>query len=149
VTQLKRREILLDSGAVSALAHDRKLLDAYSRLIREDYDGSIRIPQPVLGEIFTGDPRKDVRIHRLINELCAKENVIDQLTDAIARRASELRHKALMVEDDIGPIDAFLVGYAEERSHRSSILVLTGDLKHINTLLGKTTCKNVDVEVPR
>jgi len=149
VTQLKRRDVLLDSGAVSALAHDRKLLEAYLRLVKEDYDGSIRIPQPVLGEIFTGDPRKDVVVHRLINELCAKENVVDQLTDAIAKRASVLRHKALMVEDDIEPTDAFVVSYAEERSARSSILILTSDFKHINTLVGKTDCKNIDVEVPR
>jgi hypothetical protein len=146
VTQRKRRDVLLDSGAVSALARDRKLLEAYLRLIEEDYDGSIRIPQPVLGEIFTGDPRKDVLVHRLINELCAKEKVVDQLTDAVAKRASALRHKALMVEDRIGPIDAFVVGYAEERSHRSSILILTSDLKHITVLVGETACKNIDVE---
>lgn len=116
------------------------------RLVEDNFDGAIRIPQPVLGEVYTGDPRKDVLLDRLINELRANENIVEPLTDALAKRAGALRHKSLKVDKDIGMVDAFVVGYAEHLSHRSSIVILTGDLKHISILVGETDRKNIEVK---
>jgi hypothetical protein len=147
VTQLQRRDVLLDSGAVSALASDRKLLDAYLRLLEEDFDGTIRIPQPVLGEVYTGEPRYDVVLDRLINELCAKENILEPLTPAIAKRAGALRHKSLKVDKRIEVVDAFVVGIAESLSRKASIVILTSDPKHITVLAGQTGRKNIAIEV--
>jgi predicted nucleic acid-binding protein len=147
VTKRTRRDVLLDSGAVSALARDRKLLDAYLRLVEEDFDGGIRIPQPVLGEVYRGEPRNDVVLDRLINELCAKENIIEPLTDGLAKRAGALRHKSLKVDKDIEMVDAFVVAIAEILSRRCPIVILTGDVKHISVLVSKTGCKNIDVEL--
>ncbi len=143
----ERRDFLLDSGAVSALARDRKLLEGYLRLVEEDFDGAIRIPQPVLGEVYTGDPRKDVLVDRLINELCAKQNIVEPLTDVLAKRAGALRHKALKVDSLIEVADAFVVAVAETLSHRCPIAILTGDVNHINVLIGQTGRKNIAVEL--
>jgi predicted nucleic acid-binding protein len=143
----ERRDVLLDSGAVSALARDRKLLEGYLRLVEEDFDGAIRIPQPVLGEVYTGEARYDVVLDRLINELCAKENIIEPLTDALAKRAGALRHKSLKIDDRIEVVDAFVVAIAETLSHRCPIVILTGDVNHINVLVGQTRRKNIAVEL--
>jgi len=61
VSSRHRRDFLLDSGAVTALATNKDLLEAYLKLLKTKYDGSTLIPMPVVGEFRSGDPRKDVR----------------------------------------------------------------------------------------
>ncbi len=147
MTQRKRRDVLLDSGAVSALARDRKLLDAYLQLVNHDFEGGILIPQPVLGEVYRGDPRNDVVLDRLINELSRDEDILEPLTTTLAKRAGALRHKSLKTGDRIEIVDAFVVAIAELLSHKAAVLILTTDLKHITTLVNKTGRKNIDAEV--
>jgi hypothetical protein len=151
VTQLQRRDFLLDSGAVTALARDRKLLEGYSALLERKFDGRILIPEPVLAEVYTGDPRYDVVVDRLINEIAAKQigtkhNVFVPLTAATAIRAGALRYKALKSEEDIEVVDAFVVAIAQYLSDRSPITILTGDVKDITALVAETGRKNIAVD---
>lgn len=60
-----RRDFLLDSGAITALAADTSLLKAYVRRAITTYDGSILVPVPVLTEVRSGSRKTDVRINRL------------------------------------------------------------------------------------
>jgi hypothetical protein len=51
VTSRPRRDFLLDSGGVSALAADRDLLVAYLQLLKLRLSGALLIPIPVLTEV--------------------------------------------------------------------------------------------------
>lgn len=84
---------MLDSGAVTALATDRKLLSTYLRLLKTKYDGSFLIPIAVVGEFRTGDPRKDVPVNRLINAIAkTQETVYVPLTLEIAEHGGLVAH---------------------------------------------------------
>lgn len=61
-----RRDVLLDSGAVTELAHDIALLNEYLTGLGLNYEAAIWIPTVVMSEVRTGDPRKDVAVDRLI-----------------------------------------------------------------------------------
>jgi hypothetical protein len=151
VTGLQRRDFLLDSGAVSELARDRKALDAYWEALRTDYNGSIRVPDPILSEVYTGDPRLDVVVDRLLNEIDTGDKVFEPLTTALAKRAGVLRYQALKRNpaEDISPTDAQLVAIAEYRSHNCFITIVTGDVDHIKMLLACAEHAKIDVAPPR
>lgn len=68
-----RRDFLLDSGAVTALATNKDLLADYLTLLKTKYDGSLLIPIAVVGEFRTGDPRKDLATDRLINAISRRQ----------------------------------------------------------------------------
>jgi hypothetical protein len=151
VTQLQRRDFLLDSGAVGDLARDRKALDALWVVLRNKYIGSIRVPDPVLSEVYTGDPRLDVVVDRLLNEIDTGDKVFEPLNTALAKRAGVLRYQALKRNpgEEISPTDAQLVAIAEYRSHSCFITIVTGDVEHIRMLLECADNAKIDVARPR
>ena len=61
----RRRDLLLDTGAVFSLSSTPNLLIDYIDLL-DRFDGSFLIPIVVLGEVITGEPR-DAPIRRLID----------------------------------------------------------------------------------
>jgi len=75
VTSRPRRDFLLDSGGVSALAADRDLLAAYLDLLRLRFDGALLIPIPVLKEVRSDNRRSDALIDRLIKAIGAEGDV--------------------------------------------------------------------------
>jgi hypothetical protein len=92
VSSRHRRDFLLDSGAVTALATNKDLLDGYLTWLKTKYDGSILIPMPVVIEFRSGDPRKDVLVDRLINAMRKRqERVYLPLDLELAERAGALR----------------------------------------------------------
>jgi hypothetical protein len=144
-----RRDFLLDSGAISALAKSKDLLDGYLGLLERRYTGAIFNPVPVLTEVRTGDPRKDVLVDRLIKAIWGKQGPFLLLTPAAASRAGVLRTEALPLiskEEDISTTDAQLVGSAEQRSALCAITIVTTDPKHINLLVGLTRRTNIAVD---
>ncbi len=145
-----RRDFLLDSGAVSAFAADPRLLEAYIKIVNEDFTGSLLIPIPVLTEIRTGEPRHDVIVDRLINTLRGEqEDVYVPLTVEIATRAGVLRTQALASSNqDISAIDAQIVATAEELSHHSAVTILTSDTNDIGVLVNLTRRTNIAVDIP-
>jgi hypothetical protein len=56
VSPQHRRDFLLDSGAISALAANSRLAYDYFELLRRRFNGSLLIPMPVIAEVRTGDP---------------------------------------------------------------------------------------------
>jgi hypothetical protein len=64
VTSRPRRDFLLDSGGVSALAASRDLLLAYLELLEQRFDGALLIPIPVLTEVRSGHRRSDALVDR-------------------------------------------------------------------------------------
>ena len=157
MTQLQRRDFLLDSGAISALAEDRRLLDGYSLLLEEDFVGRTLIPNPVMAETRTGDPRRDVPLNILIKNITTTTAPYITLTNEAANRAGVLRHLALKhlgkhrerKRDSKLTIDAFVVAIAEELSRTRAVTILTGDLEDIELLVSFTGRDNIDVERPR
>jgi hypothetical protein len=148
VSPRHRRELLLDSGAVSALAGDDKRLDALKLLLKTTYRGSLRIPIPVMTECRTGDPRRDARLNHLLNRIDAGDEFYIPLTIDLANRAGVLRYEALKRHpgEDISPIDAQVVAIAEELSRYSAVTILTGDPKDMQTLVNLTGRSNIAVE---
>lgn len=68
MTSRPRRDFLLDSGGISALAANRDLLVAYLKLLKLRFDGALLVPIPVLTAVRSGHRRSDALVDRL---LCA------------------------------------------------------------------------------
>jgi hypothetical protein len=147
VTQRQRRDYLLDSGAVSALARDTNLLDGYLLTLEQRFEGSIQIPNFVMSEVRTGKPRHDTVVDRLINDLGPAPGGYIQLSDTAANRAGVLRTEALKAAPDryISGIDALIVAIAEERSVSHAVTILTGDHADIQLLVNFTRRTNIAV----
>jgi len=149
VTSRPRRDFLLDSGGVSALAADRDLLVAYLDLLRLRFDGALLIPIPVLTEVRSGNRRSDALIDRLIKAIGAEGEAYAPLTVEGAVRAGVLRGEASRgSRRDISTTDAQIVAMAEERSYRCAVTIITGDPHDINLLVGLTHRTNIAVDVP-
>lgn len=142
-----RRDFLLDSGAVTALAANRRLLKAYQGMFENRFDGSLLIPIPVLTEVRTGDPRFDVPVDRLINDIRGDDPVYVPLTVDIATRAGVLRTQARASgHADISAIDAQIVAMADQLSHYWAVTILTSDPDDMNLLVGLTRRTNIAVD---
>ena len=110
MTSKPRRDFLLDSGGVSALAADRDLLVAYLDLLRLRFDGALLIPIPVLTEVRSGSRRSDALVDRLIKAIGAEDEVYASLTVETAVRAGVLRGEASRgSRRDISTTDAQIV----------------------------------------
>jgi predicted nucleic acid-binding protein len=143
-----RREFLLDSGAISALANDPKVLRAYADLLRTTYSGSLRIPITVMTECRTGDPRYDTRLNRLLSQLDDGGQLYIPVTLDLSNRAGVLRYEAMKAtHKDISPTDAQIVAIAEELGHKTAVTILTGDLKDMKLLVGLTHSSNIAVQL--
>jgi hypothetical protein len=150
-----RRRFLLDSGAVTALAQDNRLLGDYILTAEVDFDGALRIPTPVMGEVRTGDPRYDVVLDRLLKRIAGTDGPYAQLSTDAANRAGVLRHLALKAlgekrdrtRDGKLAIDAFVVAIAEELSRYSAVTILTGDPQDMKLLVTLTNRTNIAVQL--
>lgn len=148
MTSRPRRDFLLDSGGVSALAADRDLLAGYLELLNLRFDGALLVPIPVLTEVRSGHRRSDVLIDRLINAIGAERDVYAPLTVAAAIRAGVLRGEASrQSRRDISTTDAQIVAIAEELSYKCAVTIITGDPHDISPLVGLTRRTNVAVDV--
>lgn len=80
MTSRHKRDFLLDSGGVSALAADRDLLAAYLDLLMLRFDGALLVPVPVLTEVRSGQRRSDVLVDRLVTGDSRDINLLVGLT---------------------------------------------------------------------
>jgi rRNA maturation endonuclease Nob1 len=148
VTSRPRRDFLLDSGGVSALAADRDLLAAYLDLLMLRFNGALLVPVPVLTEVRSGQRRSDVPVDRLIKAIGAEGDIYAPLTVAAVIRAGVLRAEALRrSRRDISTTDAQVVAIAEELSYKRAVTIVTGDPRDINLLVGLTRRANIAVDV--
>jgi hypothetical protein len=148
VTRRHRRDFLLDSGGVSALAASRDLLVAYLELLELRFDGALLIPVPVLTEVRSGHRGPDTLVDRLVKAIGAEDEMYAPLTVEAATRAGILRTEALeLSRHDISPTDAQVVAMAEERSRICAVTIVTGDSDDINLLVGLTRRTNIAVDV--
>ncbi len=148
MTHRHRRDFLLGSGGVSALAGSRDLLVAYLELIEVRFDGALLIPVPVLTEVRSGHRGPDTLVDRLIKAIGAEDDIYAPLTVEAATRAGVLRTEALSLSrHDISPTDAQVVAMAEERSRVCAVTNVTGDPDDINLLVGLTRRTNIAVDV--
>lgn len=149
MTDRPRRDFLLDSGGVSALAANRDLLAAYIDLLKQRFDGALLVPIPVLTEVRSGQRRSDALVDRLIKAIGAEDDIYAPLTVEAATRAGVLRTEALALSrHDISTTDAQVVAMAEERSRICAVTIVTGDPEDINLLIGLTRRTNIAVDVP-
>jgi hypothetical protein len=115
------RRMVLDSGAVSLLAgRDARAAALYRRLLRSGLWPPI-VPSVVLVECLTGDPKRDVHAHRLLNTF----EVVEEIPIRTARRSARLRGLARRGS----AVDAVVVANAEPDG-----VVVTGDVKDLAAL---------------
>lgn len=149
MTSLPRRDFLLDSGGVSALAASPALLLGYLKLLEQRFDGALLIPIPVLTEVRSGHRRSDALVDRLIKAIGAEGDIYAPLTVTAAARAGVLRTEALQLSRrDVSTTDAQIVAMAEERSYICAVTIVTGDPDDINLLVGLTRRTNIAVDIP-
>jgi hypothetical protein len=111
--------IVLDSGAVTALARSPRILGEYQR--RLSMGEVIVVPSAVLVECRTGDARRDSAVDRLLKRV----RVDEHLPNWLARTASALRTAARRGS----AVDALVVAYADPGGR-----VVTGDLGDLRAL---------------
>jgi hypothetical protein len=147
----RRRDFLLDTGAVFSLSSNPNLLIDYIDLL-ERFDGSFLIPLVVLGEVITGEPSRDVPIHRLLDVVTGGEDGYVPLTDEIANRAGALLYQVRQSSGPVAPLDApidgMVVATAEDLSADSAVTILTTDPEEIGALVGVTGRTSIAVDVP-
>jgi predicted nucleic acid-binding protein len=100
---MAKRRLILDSGALSALA------DGEPRMMAWLYEATqnemlVGIPAPVLAETLTGQA-SDARIHRVI----PADDVVLETTAGIAREAGALRHRSHRCD---ATVDAIVIATA-------------------------------------
>jgi hypothetical protein len=106
--------LILDSGGLSYLAKRNQDAAATIRVFVRDGLWPPVVPSVVLAESITGRQRDDANVNRLL-KTC---DIIEQLPEAVASRAGELRFRARRGS----ALDSILVSSAEPAG-----TVLTGD----------------------
>lgn len=124
--------IVLDAGAVSALAASRQRL----RVLRELGHWPPVVPAAVLTEALTGDRRRDFHANRLL-----RLSDVVAVDDLLAREAAALRARAARKKPSA--VDAIVVAAAAR--HRGCI-VLTSDPGDLRALAEGSA---VDMRVER
>lgn len=114
--------LVLDSGGLSFLAQRNQDAAATIQVFVRDGLWPPVVPSVLLAESTSGQ-RSDANVNRLL-KTC---DLVEQLPEALARRAGELRHKARRGS----VVDAILVATAEPGG-----TVLTGDQADLKALAG-------------
>lgn len=153
MTTRHHREFLLDSGAVTELAHNHKLRASYEFSLTHKYYGSLRIPRIVRTEIHTGKQRRDALVELMINRLTRTADPYIDITPELIDRAGVLRTEALKTgrkrkKRNISGIDALVVAIAEALSYTSAVTIVTTDLEDIGDLVTATGRSNIAVRLP-
>lgn len=119
--------MVLDSGALSALAGRSVRARRLLRYV-EQHDGLVVVPAPVLAECTTGDGGRDATMNRVMRKLLPAREA-EPTTDAVARAAGALRHRARRGR----AVDAIVAAEAVRQTGRT--LVLTADPDDLGALL--------------
>jgi len=113
--------LILDSGGVTRLAERSwRAADLIAALRREAQWPPV-VPSPVLIECLRGDPARDAAVNRLL-KTC---QVLEDITESLARRAAHLRARARAGS----AVDALVVAVAEPGGR-----VLTSDPTDLSAL---------------
>lgn len=113
--------LIVDSGGLSYLATRNQDAAATIRVFLRDGLWPPVVPSVVLAESITGRQRNDANVNRLL-KTC---DVVEELPEALARRAGELRFRARRGS----AVDSILVATAEPAG-----TVLTGDDEDLSAL---------------
>jgi predicted nucleic acid-binding protein len=121
---LGKDRIILDSGALSALARGKGRVRRYIERAIED-ETEVALPTVVIAESTTGAPR-DADLNRVVGAL---DLVIIGLDEKLARDAGSLRYRARRPNSDT--IDAIVVATGDLAAGST---ILTGDLDDVTAL---------------
>jgi predicted nucleic acid-binding protein len=127
--------IVLDAGAVTALAHADRLRRARFDQLWQSLPDPLLVPTTVVAEVLTGRGPRDARVNRLL----AGCDLVP-FSELLARRAAALRHRAQRGS----VVDASIVATAEV--HGGGV-VITSDLDDLDALAARSPIVSV-VAVP-
>jgi predicted nucleic acid-binding protein len=130
---VEHRRIVLDSGALSALAkEDEKVRNALAKAVKAGAE--INVPTAVIVESTSGDHRRDAATNRILN--IATPIVLDE---SLARRAASLRHAVRARRS--GTVDAIVVATADDMA---GTVIFTTDRHDIAALAAVRRRSRVD-----
>ena len=113
--------LLLDSGGLSRLSQPRPRTAALIRVFERDGIWPPLVPSVVLAESLSGRQRTDAAVNRFL-KTCT---IVEEISEAVARRAGILRAQA----GRGSAVDALVVAIAEPGG-----TVLTGDIEGFSAL---------------
>jgi predicted nucleic acid-binding protein len=122
--------IVLDSGALTALAQDKeKIRIALQKAIAAG--AHVAVPTAVIAESTTGDSRRDAPTNRVL-KLASSAG----LDERLARRAAALRYAARLRQ--AGTIDAIVVATADDVA--GSVIFTTDprDMTHLTSITARS-----------
>lgn len=122
--------LILDSEALNALANPSSRASLFERarailLVARDSGALVRVPAPVLAELYRG-PRFDAPLDHILN---SRGILVSDLSRAIARSAGHLLAKSKLSSSHA--VDAFVVATALSFD---SAVIATGDPSDIRRL---------------
>lgn len=127
-------QIILDSGAVSALATEKgRVRVALREAVRAG--AVVYVPAPVVTEVTTGNGVRDARTNSVL-KACS----VIPLNEAIARAAAALRHR----DRKRGAIDAMVVAAADALPRSVIFTSDAGDLQPIAAESGRSRVVDVN-----
>jgi PIN domain nuclease of toxin-antitoxin system len=130
---VERRRIVLDSGALSALAQeDETVRNAVTKAMTSG--ATISVPTAVIAESTTGDQRRDAATNRILS--IATPIALDE---RLARRAAALRHAVRARRS--GTVDAIVVATADDLA---GTVIFTTDRHDIGALAAVRRRSRVD-----
>lgn len=122
--RLKALRLVLDSGAVIALARGEQRARAYIARARE-LSATVEVPVVVLAETIRGGP-KDAAVHRVVNAVGS--------TPPADERHGRLAGALLGAARSTATVDALVVAHAVARG---GAVVLTGDPDDLSRLVAR------------
>lgn len=123
--------LVLDSGGLTRLAEHSSAAAALIAVLRREGLWPPVVPSVVLVESLTGRAGPDANVNRLL-KTC---DVVDELSEPLARRSAELRTKA----GRGSAVDAVVVATAEPGG-----TVLTNDIKDLRALAAHANAVTIE-----
>ena len=133
---MEKNRLVLDSGALSAVAENKGRLRA---AVREAFEEStvVIVPTVVVAEATTGHAGHDARVNQAL-----KRMLISPLDEALARHAGRLRHSTRSRRS--GTIDAIVVATADRVPGTRLLTGDTRDIRHLAAVARKTIVVSID-----
>jgi predicted nucleic acid-binding protein len=137
---LEKNRLVLDSGALSAVAEKSEQLRVAARQALAQ-STEVVVPTVVIAESTTGHGGRDARVNHLLRAV-----VIAPLDEVLARQAARLRHATRSRRG--GTIDAIVVATADRVPGSQLLTGDTRDIRHLAAVTNKTVVVSINALRP-
>ena len=133
---MEKNRLVLDSGALTAIAEEKEQLRIAVRQALEE-STEVVVPTVVVAESTTGHVGHDARVNQAL-----KKMVVSPLDETVARHAGRLRHVTRSRRG--GTIDAIVVATADRVPGTRLLTGDTRDICHLAEVARKTVVVSIN-----